>query len=96
MEKLGIPEPDGEKEGVTGGSGNNTEISRYEQSLTFYNHIFQNAQVTSNKIVHKKKHHFLGQFSIPFHMVRSVLFRVLTSKTIEWKLLIGCQRISIS
>ena len=27
-------------------------------------HIFQNAQVTSNKMVHKKRHHFLAQFSI--------------------------------
>ena len=44
-------------------------------------HIFQNAQVTSNKIVHKKRHHFLAQFSIPFHMVWSVLFRVLAQKT---------------
>ena len=46
-------------------------------------HIFQNGQVTSNKMVHKKRHHFLAQFSIPFHMVCSVLLRVLASKTIK-------------
>ena len=44
-------------------------------------HIFQNVQVTSNKMVHKKRHHFLTQFSIPFHLVRSVLLRVLAQKT---------------
>ena len=32
-------------------------------------HIFQNTQVTLNKMVHKKRHHFLAQFSMPFHMV---------------------------
>ena len=36
-------------------------------------HILQNAQVTSNKMVHKKRHHFLAQFSIPFQVVSSVL-----------------------
>ena len=44
-------------------------------------HIFQNGQVTSNKMVHKKRHHFLAQFSMPFHMVHSVLLRVLAQKT---------------
>ena len=32
-------------------------------------HIFQNAKVTSNKMVHKKWHHFPAQFSLPFHTV---------------------------
>ena len=45
---------------------------------------FQNAYVTSNKMVHKKRHHFLAQFSIPFHMVWSVLLRVLAQKTTFW------------
>ena len=31
-------------------------------------HILQNAQVTSNKMVHKKRQHFLAQFSTPFYM----------------------------
>ena len=47
-------------------------------------YIFQNAQVTSNKMVHKKRHHFLAQFSLPFHMVCSVLLRVSASKIIEY------------
>ena len=47
----------------------------------YHRHIFQNALVTSNKMVHKKRHHFLAQFSIPFHMVWSVLLRVLAQKT---------------
>jgi len=33
-------------------------------------HIFQNAQVTSNKMIHKKKHHFLAQ--IVFCFIASV------------------------
>ena len=49
----------------------------------FFGHILQNNQVTSNKMLHRKRHHFLAQFSIPFHMVCSVLLRVLASKTIE-------------
>ena len=48
-----------------------------------YGHILQNTQVTSNKMLHRKRHHFLAQFSILFHMVCSVLLRVLASKTIE-------------
>ena len=32
-------------------------------------HILQKAQVTLNKMVHKKRHHFPEQFSMPFHMV---------------------------
>ena len=43
-------------------------------------HIFQNAQVTRNKMVHKKRYRFLGQFSIPFHMVWSVFFANVSSK----------------
>ena len=47
-------------------------------------HIFQNAQVTWTKMVHKKRHCFLAQFSIPFHMVWSVLLRALAQKTTFW------------
>ena len=47
-------------------------------------HIFQNAQVTSNKMVHMKRHYFLAQFSTPFHMVWSVLLRVLAQKATFW------------
>ena len=45
--------------------------------------IFQNALVTSNKMVQKERHNFLTQFSIPFQMVCSVLLQVIGSKTIE-------------
>ena len=50
---------------------------------SFYSHILQNAHVTSNKMVHKKLHHFLAQFSVPFHIVCSVLLRLFAqvSKT---------------
>ena len=47
-------------------------------------HILQMAQVTSKKVVHKKRHHFLATFSIPFHMVWSVLLRVVAHKTTFW------------
>ena len=47
-------------------------------------HIFLNAQGTWNKMVHKKRHSFLAQFSIPFHMVWSVLLRVLAQKNTFW------------
>ena len=52
--------------------------------MPYYCHIFPNAQVTSNKMVHKKIHHFLATFSIPFHMVWSVLLRVVAHKTTFW------------
>ena len=42
--------------------------------IKLFLHIFQKTQVTWNKMVHKKRHHFLAQFSMPFHMVWSVLF----------------------
>jgi len=32
----------------------------------------------------QKRHHFVAQVSIPFHMVSSVLLRVLASETTEW------------
>ena len=35
-------------------------------------------------MVHKKRHHFLAQFSMPFHMVWSVLLQVLAQKTTFW------------
>ena len=46
---------------------NSSEISK--KKLQQKSHIFQNAQVTSNKMVHKKRHHILEQFSLPFHNV---------------------------
>ena len=44
-------------------------------------HIFQKARLTSNKMVHKKRNLCLAQLFIPFHLVWSVLLRVLASKT---------------
>ena len=35
-------------------------------------------------MVHKRRHHLLAQFSIPFHMVWSVLLRVVAQKTTFW------------
>ena len=46
-------------------------------------HVLQNAQVAGIKMVHKKRHLFLAQFSIAFHMLCSILLRVVASKTIE-------------
>ena len=43
-------------------------------------HILQKTQVTSYKMVHKKRYHFLAQF----YMVCSVLLRVLAQKTTFW------------
>ena len=63
-------------------AGQNAIVAVMSYSGETY-HIFPNAQVTSNKMVHKKRHHFLAQFSIPFHRVCSVSLRVLASKTIE-------------
>ena len=40
-----------------------SEKATFESGLQ--QHIFQNTQVTSNKIVHKKRHNFLAQISIP-------------------------------
>ena len=61
-----------------------SDILAYRASIDA-SQIFQNTQVTSNKMVHKKRHHFLAQFSIPFYMVLSVLLsmfiRVLTQET---------------
>ena len=53
------------------------------KNLTISKHIFHNDQVTSRKMVHKKGHHFLTQFSMPFHVACFVLLQVLASKTIE-------------
>ena len=46
----------------------------------------ENTQVASYKMVHKKRHLFLAQFSIAFHMVWSILFGVLALKTLEDRL----------
>ena len=55
-------------------------------------HIFQNAQVTWNKMVHKKRHHFLAQFSISFHIVWFVLLRVLApERPYGWLKFFGSQ-----
>ena len=40
-------------------------------------HIFQKAQVTIGRMVHKKRHQFLDQFSIPFRMVCPVLLQLV-------------------
>ena len=50
---------------------------REQLALQNGKHIFQNAQVTSKKMVHKKRHHFLTQFSMLFHMVASVLLSMV-------------------
>ena len=47
------------------------------------NHIFQKAQVTSNKMEPKKRHHFLAQFFMAFLVVWFVLFRLLAFGTIK-------------
>ena len=52
-------------------------------------HIFQKAQVTSNKMEPKKRHHFLAQFFMAFLVVWFVLFQLLAFGTIKWKLFIG-------
>ena len=57
-------------------------------------HIFPKAQVAANKNAHNFRHHFLAQFFMLFHMVWSILFGVLALKTLKWKFLIGCWRIS--
>ena len=57
----------------------------WQISRLWCNHIFQSALETSNKMVHKKRHHFLTQFSLPFHMVLFVLLRVLAQKTTLWQ-----------
>ena len=49
-------------------------------NMRIIGHIWQNAQVTSNKMVHKKGHNFLAQFSIPFHTAWSVLLWVVAQK----------------
>ena len=46
-------------------------------------HIFQNGQVTSKLMVHKKMQHFLAQFFMAFHVVSSFFMRVLASETIK-------------
>ena len=46
----------------------------------FDGHIFQNGQVTSKLMVHKKMQHFLAWFFMAFRVVSSFLLRVLASK----------------
>ena len=60
----------------------------------FIPHIFQKAQVASNKNAHKLQHHFWAQFFMLFHMMWSILFHVLALKTSKWKFLIGYWRTS--
>ena len=57
-------------------------------------HISPKAQVAANKNAHNFWLHFPAQFFMLFHMVWSILFRVLALKTLKWKFLIGCWRIS--
>ena len=46
-------------------------------------HIFQKAQVTSNKMEPKKRHNFLAQFFMAFLMVWFILFQLLAFGTIK-------------
>ena len=62
--------------------------------LSFDWHIFEKAQVASNKNAHRLQHHFWAQFFMLFHMMWSILFCVLALKTLKWKFLIGCWRTS--
>ena len=51
------------------------------------NHIFQKAQVASDKNAHKLQHHFWAQFFMLFHMMWSILSGVLALKTVsDWLL----------
>ena len=73
----------------------NVAISGFSlKILKEVHHIFPKAQVAANKNAHNFRHHFPAQFFMLFHMVCSILFRVLALKTLKWKFLIGCQRIS--
>ena len=56
-------------------------MPRFSTSVAF--HIFQKAQVTSNKMEPKKRHHFLAQFFMAFLVVWFVLFRLLAFGTIK-------------
>ena len=44
-------------------------------------HNFPKAQVAANKNANNVQHHFLAQFFMLFHMVRSILFGVLALQT---------------
>ena len=65
-----------------------------EEQAAKWEHIFLKAQVASNKNAHKLRHHFWAQFFMLFHMMWSILLRVLALKTLKWKFLIGCWRTS--
>ena len=68
-----------------------------ETIVTKPQHIFQNAQVTSNIMVHNKRHNFWHSF--PFHFNQGVpfCFECQLQKPLHMQqLLIGCQRISAS
>ena len=52
------------------------------------------AQVAANKNAHNFWNHFQAQFFMLFHMVWSILIGVSALKTLKWKFLIGCLRIS--
>ena len=57
-------------------------------------HIFPKTQVAANKNAHNFWHHLWAQFFMLFYMVWSILFKVSALKTLKWKFLIGCSRIS--
>ena len=48
---------------------------------SYTKHIFTKAQATSNKNAHNFWHHFQAQFLMLFHLVWSILFRVLAWET---------------
>ena len=56
-------------------------VKTIPNDITF--HIFQKAQVTSNKMEPKKRHYFLAQFLIAFLVVWFFLFRLLAFGTIK-------------
>ena len=63
-------------------------------SVSSARHIFQHTQVTSNKMVHKKRHHFLAQFSITY--VICFVGRVSSSKKrllTQWNSLTANQKL---
>ena len=55
---------------------------------------FQRLKWPQNKNALNFQHYFQAQFFILFHMIWSILFGVLALKTLKWKYLIGCLRIS--
>ena len=62
--------------------------------IALESHIFPKAQVATNKNAHNFWRHFHAQFFMLFHMMWSILLRVLALKTLYWKFVIGYWKIS--